>query len=766
MRSWQFTLQKKQHTILLTKTDQSSSFPNLPKLESKVELNQHSLSKLKDPTASLSFMRSTPATTVISATLFLTLTLLGTSAIAQISSNRQRPNIILMNLDDADSDLLSAENVNQHFPAIAELLKQSTVFTNSHCTTPFCAPSRAALFTGKYGFNNGCKTGSETASSSVGFLGGYQRFKSFGHDRNELGVWMRRAGYRTMHVGKFHHNGFDDKVPAGWDDFCVSLGAKYFGGSRFTNVSRTPAGRYRIGEDEYITNEDLNEARRTLDQHDQQRSNQPFFMYLAPIAPHFPASPDLTTMADTKYKNYASGLLQPRNDPDFDEADMSDKPAFLRRPKLTEREKATLQQAFIYRLRSMKSVDDMVGALIRRLKRKGQWDKTYFMITSDNGYSLGHHRTQNKKDPYQRSSRVPLMVSSPNSRAARTASHLIAHLDICPTILELAGAKIPRDLDGKSFAALIDRPFSKNPATWQRSIMIENWADKSMWGKRLPMSYTAERFYDKVHIAWSTGDHEYYFLKSDPFQLNNVYQQLSDAHKKFLNRSLMNFRKKEVAPTITLTSPISGTSTGNVIPFTGYMEDNSAPVMARLVVQSQTTQRYFNGRSWQDRFVAIAVPPSSTMTSINSWQHDLDIFSETRNNFDLIFSRAIPLDDAGRTGKMKFTFNTIENNSIFAEINPLINGKTFTGAKQEMVGYHGRYPDQIVDFFIVDTGTNRFFNGRTMQDEFVSFTADSLPNRRWSKQVSLPPGNYRCYAQAYFRHLYQSRSSTANFEVR
>ncbi len=702
---------------------------------------------------------------LISSTFLLTLSLLDFSAVAQVGPT-PRPNIILVNLDDADTDLLSAETIDQHFPAIAELYQRSTIFTNAHCTTPFCAPSRAALFTGKYAFNNGCKTGSETASTSVGFPGGYQRFKSFQHDRNELGVWMKQAGYRTMHVGKFHHDGFDDQVPAGWDDFCVSLGAKYFGGSRFSNVSQSPAQRYRIGEQEYITVEDLNEATRALDNHDQQRPNQPFFLYLAPIAPHFPTEPDLSTMAEAKYRNYAPDLLQPTSDPDFDEADMSDKPAFLRRPQLTATEKASLQEAFIYRLRSMKSVDDMVGALIYRLRRNGKWRNTYFMITSDNGYSLGHHRTKNKKDPYQRSSRVPLIVSSPNSRAARTASHLIAHLDICPTIMELAGNRIPSDLDGKSFAPLIDRPFAENPVTWQRSIMIENWADKFMWGKRLPMSYTAERFYDKVHIAWSTGDHEYYLLNSDPFQLNNIYPQLSKAHQDFLNRSLMNFRKNEVAPTVTLTSPISGAPTGNVIPFAGYMEDNSAPVMAQLVVQSQTTQRYFNGRSWQDNFASIPVVPSSTTTSINSWEHDLEIFSETRNNFDLFFSRVIPQDDSGKTGLMKFTFNTVENNSIFAELNPVINGKTFTGTTQKMVGYHGQYPNQTVTFFIVEKNTGRFFNGQTMQDDYVPFIADSLPNRRWSKRVSLPPGEYRCYAQAYFNHLYQSKSSIADFQVR
>ena len=163
-------------------------------------------------------MRSPLATALFSAAFLLSSILPSISVTAQVASSG-RPNIILMNLDDADTDLLSEATVNEHFPAIAELYRNSTTFSNAHCTTPFCAPSRAALFTGKYGFNNGCKTGSEEVASSVGFDGGYQRFRTLGHDENELGVWMKQAGYRTMHVGKFHHNGFDFEVPAGWDDF-------------------------------------------------------------------------------------------------------------------------------------------------------------------------------------------------------------------------------------------------------------------------------------------------------------------------------------------------------------------------------------------------------------------------------------------------------------------------------------------------------------------------------------------------------------------
>lgn len=690
----------------------------------------------------------------------------GTLQLAQ-GQTAKRPNIILINLDDADTDLLSAETVNAHFPAIAELYRRSTIFTNAHCTTPFCAPSRAALFTGKYGFNNGCKTGSETHRSSAGFNGGYQRFKTNGHEENELGVWMKQAGYRTIHVGKFHHNGWDDQVPAGWDDFSVDLGAKFYGTSRFTNINHNPPKRYAIGSEQYITHENDREVNLAMDNHERQRPNAPFFLYLAPIAPHFPNDiSKLSSMAAPEYRTYAEGLQQPRDAPDFDEADLSDKPAFFQRGPLTEKEKEHLQDAFIHRLRSMKSVDDMVGRLVKRLKQSGQWENTYLFLTSDNGYTLGHHRLLYKKDPYQRSSGVPLLATSPTAKHQQNASHLIAHIDICPTILELGGATIPNDLDGKSFASLIDNPQSHNATNWRRSIMIENWSNKGVQGKLIPMAYTAERFYDKLHIGWFNGDHEFYRMSNDPFQLKNIYHRLPNRQKRLLNISLLNFREKDVQPNLTMASPVTGTPIERKLSFTGYMEDNSVPVLAKLVVRSLQTNRYFNGITWQDDHVAIPIVPSSLSTSINRWELDLPIFSETRNHVDTLISWVTPLDASMRFGPAKLSVNPIYDHSLFAEINPTIDGKIFEGSTQRMLGFNGRYPGQKVKFSIVDQQSGMYFTGESWQRSPFFITADTDANLRWSKSLHLPPGHYICSAEAYVNDLQQSEPAKAEFMVR
>ena len=572
-----------------------------------------------------------------------------------------RPNIVVLNLDDADAEILSDANIEAHYPTLSKLAARSTTFTNAHCTTPFCAPSRAAFFTGKYAFNNGCKIGREGNPNENGFQGGYTRFKMLGHDENELGVWMKQAGYRTIHVGKYHHSGFDKQVPAGWDDFSASLGAKYFGTSKFSNISKPQPRPFKIDDDQYITDADREEALLALDRQFEQRTDQPFLMYLAPFAPHTPIDKDVTKMVHPKYADYASHLRQPVNDPDFDEADVSDKSRIVQRGPLTKSEKEYLELLYLSRLRAMKSVDDMFGAIVDRVATAGQLENTWFFVTSDNGYSLGHHRLLAKKDPYNRSSNIPLIVAAPShiNNGQRTyASHLIAHIDVCPTILELAGAEIPDDLDGKSFAPIARRETAVEPQQWRRSIMIENWASKYIRGQRVPMTYTAERFYDSIHIGWVSGEHEFYDMRSDPFQLENQFDSLPVAKQQSLIQSLISFREPSL-PKVTMMSPSPKDSIGNVIVYAGFMEDNAVPTEALLTIESSTTARYFNGTYWQEAPAYISITPSSSDTSINHWSYTQRIFAETNNNFDVLKSTIVPLDNDGNLGLPVTSLNPI-----------------------------------------------------------------------------------------------------------
>ena len=701
---------------------------------------------------------------ILSVVATLALVLVFSSSALAVQASK--PNIILINLDDADADIMSQETINEHFPTLAALARRSTIFSNAHSTTPFCAPSRAALFTGQYAFNNGCKTGTERNSISNGFPGGYQRYIANGHDTNELGVWMQQAGYRTIHVGKFHHDGFENTVPPGWDDVSISRGLRFFNTAKFTNINVPRPRGYQTGDETYVAHVDRDHAIDALNNHFSQRPTQPFLLSLAPFAPHTPDDPDINRMVEPRYLNYRTDLSLPTDAPDFDEEDFSDKPDHLQRRRLNNSEKRFYDLVYRSRLRAMKSVDDQLSAIFDRINRAGKMKNTYILFTSDNGYQLGHHRMYAKKDPFHRTTNIPLLAAGPGVTNRRVANHLIAHLDICPTILELAGARIPASVDGKSFASLIRRPNSANPRTWQRSIMIENWADKNLIGQRFQITYSAERYYDSIYVSWSNGQREFYDLADDPFQLDNAYDALSRSRKTELAESLLNFREREVRPTITLTTPQPGDEVSSEINFSGFMDDNSATVASLLTIRSLRTNRYFNGTFWQNEPAQITIPGASTDSNINNWEDTIELFSETTNNIDFLQSRVQSIDDTGRVGPAAWTNNVIRGKSMFARFNPNLSGKTFQFSTQQINGFMGEFPDTTVRIVVFNRRTGQYYNGTTFQDEFVRLNADNLPNFRWQARLNLPSGSYRVFLRATSGRFFQRQPFTTDFKVR
>ena len=116
----------------------------------------------------------------------------------------------------------------------------------------------------------------------------------------------------------------------------------------------------------------------------------------------------------------------------------------------------------IRRLRSLRSVDDGVGRMIRLLDAIDELDNTYIFFMSDNGFELGEHRiSKGKFRPYQESSHVPLIVRGPGIPHGKVSRELVTNVDIAPTIAAIAGAEPTRLLDGRSLLPL--RPGAQPP---------------------------------------------------------------------------------------------------------------------------------------------------------------------------------------------------------------------------------------------------------------------------------------------------------------
>jgi hypothetical protein len=239
---------------------------------------------------------------------------------------------------------------------------------------------------------------------------------------------------------------------------------------------------------------------------------QPFFMYLAPRNPHVSQNPA------PRHLNLFPGVKAPRT-PSFNEADVSDKPAYIRNlAPLTAGQIADIDALYRERLQQMMAVEDMLKRLFATLQASGELENTYIFYGSDNGHFLGQHRIQSGKwSPYEEASRVPLIVRGPGVPAGRTLEHMVLNNDFAPTVADLAGAIAPDFVDGRSLAPLLTGT-TPPPASWRSAFLEE--------GRHgLSNQFRAVRTEDYLYVENGTnaGERELYDLRADPYQLENEY---------------------------------------------------------------------------------------------------------------------------------------------------------------------------------------------------------------------------------------------------
>lgn len=588
--------------------------------------------------------------------LLLTHAWLASASAQDDSPVANAPSIILINLDDADYQMFSPEMLKL-YPHIKGLVDQSLSFTNLHVTTPFCAPSRAALFRGQYAHRTGVRVNIPDYPLSLSFRGGYSEFLRQKHEQEELGVWMRRAGYHTMMIGKYHHNGFDFKIPPGWDDFYMSNGGRYMGTYRFTNRDNRDGGHSKNPDDVYRTDQEKIDAIRLIKLHTEKQTrhsaansfsirrkpklkttssttsngSQPFFLYLAPLAPHRPVGNDFTNMVHkARYDDWHPELRIPKT-PDFDTAPLSDKPPHRQSPPYTEAELDLLHLEYLSRARAVKSVDDLLGEILETLKACGIRRSTYIFFTSDNGYQLGQHRLHGKLYPYRICTNVPLYVSGPGITGGTTADHLLGHIDLCPTILELAGAKIPEFIDGKSFTPLLKNPKATNETTWREPVVIENWQAKRNRGKNFLGAYSGLRYHNEIYVEWINGDKEFYDFSADPHELSNAFEDLSTPERQLLKRDLLNSRNVSMNPIATIIpAPVELDDRADWVQ--GRAEDDHSIAEILIHLQNPETKKFWTGRQWSESPTDLRANVSANDQQLITWHYPISRLNTTRLN--------------------------------------------------------------------------------------------------------------------------------------
>jgi N-acetylglucosamine-6-sulfatase len=413
-----------------------------------------------------------------------------------------RPNVIVVETDDQ-----TVESMKVMSEVNARIADKGVTFRDSFVNYSLCCPSRATFLTGEYSHNHGI-TGNWPP------LGGFHRFE-YRYAHNNLAVWLHRAGYTTALIGKYL-NGYSAEpiVPPGWDYWDGGIGGAVYDYDMNLN------GRIvHYGTDAADFKQDVLTQRAVKFIQRGAPPSKPFFLWLTYSAPHSnPPDPNPQPPSDCDgaakpaprdADAYASEPLpQP---PNFNEADVSDKPSAIRQlPLLDSSQVDEITRKYRCALESLRSVDDGVGRILDTLRRRGELGDTYVIYTSDNGFLNGEHRLSEAKiKPYEESLRVPLVIRGPGIPQGRTAHDLAINADLAPTIVQLAGAKPGLPMDGRSLL-----PAARNPRIERgRELSIEAFEHSGFRGIR------TQRY---VYVTFKTNERELYDLRADPYELQNV----------------------------------------------------------------------------------------------------------------------------------------------------------------------------------------------------------------------------------------------------
>ena len=665
-----------------------------------------------------------------------------------VTSTADRPNIIVINLDDADVGLFSDDLLTEYLPNFHAIARQGMRFSNCHATTPLCGPSRVCLLRGQYAHRTGIKTNTGTNQLSNGFPGGYELFAERGFAREHVGGWLQDAGYRTMLVGKYLHGHMPGTAMPGWDDQHISFGGFYFG-PLFYSTRFAEGERLRPRDTtQYRTIQETEAIVAYIRDHAQRRSKQdvkqPFFLFVNPLAPHLPAVG--TPMLPPELNDQGEAIQLPVT-ADFNETDISDKPLHLQVRRLSAQNQQAQHESHRARLLSLVPVDKLLKTVQETLAAENLLTNTIIVVTSDHGYQLGHNRMIGKQLPYHRCTNIPLLVCGPKIPVGVTRNQLVANIDLAPTLLELAGVNLeqnsPVEFDGRSLVPLLCEPVN-SPAELHPELLIENWESKGPLVDVVSAAYSSRRTSSTIYTEWSNGAREYYDLTSDPLQLQNQFGAVSSAQRAELSKELHALKTGDFAPIVTWAT--SGMIGGRP-KLSGYAEDVNGVEQVAIQINHPVSGDYFDGQDWQPEpksFPAKLLNPQGLLTE---WEFQIDL-----QNIDALkevqFS-AVAKNQAGSVSQTQRRSFSIDPAAPETEMRLPQDQSTV----ESPVMLFGVCSDNItvtgIQLMLKNTTENRYWNGQDWVAQESTFLRPLRNNARWNVKIPVSAGEYEASAAAY-----------------
>lgn len=366
-----------------------------------------------------------------------------------------RPNVLFIIADDLNRTLGAYGNAEARSPNVDRIAARAVRFDRAYAQYPVCSPSRVSILSGRrpeitrmFGNDGGSRT---PALQEAVFLPQY----------------FRQQGYFTARVGKVFHIGRD--VPECWDvsEEGTGLTKTLYQPSELKelDLERTviSAQKERIGGGEGNTWSivsapeeklvDWKIASRAIEYIDEGvKRGQPFFVACGFRRPHLPRFAPETYFAAFD----AARLPLPPPPP----------PGAVLPPPVKPVPDQLQREALRSYLACVAFMDAQLGRVLAAMDRHRLWDNTIVCFLGDHGYMLGSRGGWwGKGLPYDESCATSLLVAAPGAARGAASPRVVEFLDLYPTLVDLCGLPVRRDLDGRSFAPLLRDPM----ASWDHA---------------------------------------------------------------------------------------------------------------------------------------------------------------------------------------------------------------------------------------------------------------------------------------------------------
>ena len=379
-------------------------------------------------------------------------------------------------------------------PNMDRLAREGAHLQNAFVTTSLCSPSRASILTGQFSHRHGVVDNNTRVPKGTTFFPQY----------------LQQAGYETAFMGKWHMGRASDEPRPGFDKWISFRGQGDYYNPTFNidGVQKKTEG--------YVTDLLTDYALAWI----KKKREKPFFLYLSHKAVHAmfePAKRHLgkyenakieypDTMADTEenYHKKPRWVKEQRNSwhgVDYMYHGQMDFDTFYRRYCET-----------------LLGVDESIGRVLDALQENGILENTLVFYMGDNGFCFGEHGLIDKRQMYEPSMRVPLLVFCPNLiKRGMKIDKMVQNIDIAPTILEAAGLETPKTMDGRSMLSLLEG----KQATWRDAVYYEYY-----WEWNFPQTPTVHGIrtdkYKYMHYYGIWDIDELYDISNDPDEKLNL----------------------------------------------------------------------------------------------------------------------------------------------------------------------------------------------------------------------------------------------------